>query len=69
MDADFREVIVDCDGDVVHVTVVVGDGITLYDDTFEYDDSVFFYFADEAEFQSAQSSDWDGGDFTIVGLV
>ena len=69
MDTDFRDVVItNCDDDeVMEVTVVVGDGITVYDEDFEYDNRVFFYFQDEAEFAEAwKDYDASGGWFKIL---
>jgi hypothetical protein len=69
MDTDFREVVVQImdENDLLDVTVVVGDGVTVYDEDFEYDQRVFFYFQDEAEFASAWVDyEASGGFFKIV---
>lgn len=69
-DIDFRDVIISYeDGEEVEVTVVVGDGKTVFDETFEYDARVFFYFHDEAEFNDAWLANWDGADFKIESYV
>jgi len=53
---------------LLEVTVVVGDGVTVYDENFEYDNRVFFYFQNEAEFAEAWNSyEVSGGFFKIVG--
>ncbi len=59
--------------DAVRVAdVVVGDGSTIYDDTYAYDDRIFFYFHDEEEFQlsfiGASDSTPEGVEFVIIGV-
>ena len=70
MDTDFRDVVVqfmEDANDLLEVTVVVGDGVTVYDENFEYDNRVFFYFQDEAEFAEAWNSyEASGGWFKIL---
>ena len=68
---DFRDVIVqwlDDDSAPFQVTVVVGDGDTVFDDTFEFDERVFYYFNDEHEFNSHKSQTF-GNEFRILEVV
>lgn len=70
MTTDFRDVIIQWLEDTTNeeffsATVVVGDGNTEYDETFDYDDRVFFYFHDEAEFE-AYKTPQEGVDFMVV---
>lgn len=54
-DFDYRDVIiVDDNEQPVEVIVVVGDGNTVFDENFEEDARVYFYFHDEAEFELAK---------------
>ena len=39
--------------DTESVLVGIGDGNTVFDDYFEFDDKVFYYFYDEADFEKA----------------
>lgn len=43
--------------------VVVGDGTVIFDENFEYDHRIFFYFQDEEEFQNYFTP---GNEFTIL---
>lgn len=57
------------DGTIHTDDVVVGDGDTVFDEDYEYDCRIFFYFHDEAEFQSAFDNSGvkdDGIEFTII---
>ena len=36
-----------------NVIVGIGDGSTVFDDDFEFDSRVYYYFADEAEYRAA----------------
>jgi len=60
------------DGEIHTADVVVGDGSTTYDDTYLYDERIFFYFHDEEEFQlsfeGASDSVPDGVEFVIVSV-
>ena len=49
--------------------VSIGGDIENTED-FEYDGMVYFYFADDAEFESAFTEGWDGstGDFYILAV-
>lgn len=64
---DFRDVTIKWleDDHIFGATVVVGDGQTEYNETFDYDDRVFFYFHDEAEFK-AYKTPQEGADFMVV---
>jgi hypothetical protein len=35
--------------------VGIGDGSTVFDENFEFDDKVFYYFHDEADFEKAHN--------------
>jgi hypothetical protein len=37
--------------------VGIGDGNTVFDENFEFDDKVFYYFHDEADFAEAHNPD------------
>jgi hypothetical protein len=50
-----------------HALVVVGDGSTDFDETFDYDERVFFYFHDDEEFDRAREGD-DEFEFQIVSV-
>lgn len=51
------------------VVVSIGGNIENTED-YEFDGMVYFYFADEAEFDSAFTEGWDGstGDFHILSI-
>jgi hypothetical protein len=49
------------------VDVVVGDGLTQYDSDFEFDERIYFYFHNEAEFESAKTDYLPNINFRIVG--
>ena len=51
--------------EIYNVNVIVGDGQTPAWETVDNDDEIFFYFASEAELNSARSVD-SGFDFTIL---
>ena len=53
----------------VTMTVVIGDGKTIFDESFPYDDAVGFYFYDHAEYAQAWNFDFENCDFMIVGEV
>jgi hypothetical protein len=43
-----------CDEDCSKTRLVgIGDGNTFFDENFEFDDKVFYYFHDEADFEKA----------------
>lgn len=48
------------------VTVVVGDGSVVFDDDFDFDERVFYYFENEEEFEAHKVST-PGNFFQIVG--
>lgn len=49
--------------------VVIGDGSVEYDENYdEYDERIFFYFTDEAEFSLAREGKLEGMEFTITGV-
>lgn len=51
------------------VDVVVGDGNTIFDGDYEFDERIFFYFHDEAEFQSAKEKEHPDIGFRIIEEV
>lgn len=54
------------DGSREMVTVCVGDGNTEFDENFEFDERIYFYFNDEQEFQeSIYDMDYSNG-FAVV---
>jgi hypothetical protein len=56
----------------IEVDVVVGDGKTTFDDTFPFDNRVYFYFQDQAEFDLAKGKEIrqdKGMEFRIVEEV
>lgn len=71
MSTDFRDVVIEEYGydKPQVVTVVVGDGVTVYDEDFPYDHRVFFYFTDEAEFLEAWADDNVMCEFKILGMA
>lgn len=56
---EFKTVIISYDDDTqpIEVDVVVGDGKTTFDENFEFDARVYFYFKDQAEYESAKGVD------------
>ena len=61
----WREPVMLVDKDPFVVTVVVGDGSTVFDDDFDFDSRVFYYFEDENEFE-AHKVNTPGNFFQIV---
>ena len=54
----------------MEVDVVIGDGKTVFDENFPYDNRIFFYFHDKAEFESAKTDKPDAGvEFRILREV
>ena len=53
------------DGNEYAGDVVIGDGNTIYDESFPFDERIFFYFHDEAEFERCKS-EGSGEDFIIT---
>lgn len=72
---DIRTVLVrwidDPDSMPFETDVVVGDGTVEYDSEYEYDERIFFYFQDAAEYKVAFSggSPKDGIEFEILEEV
>jgi len=62
----WRDPVMLVDKDPFEVTVVVGDGSVAFDDTFDFDERVFYYFEDEHEFE-AHKVNTPGNFFQIVG--
>lgn len=61
----WREPVMLVDDEPFVVTVVVGDGKTVFDDDFDFDMRVFYYFEDEQEFE-AHKANTPGNFFRIV---
>lgn len=54
----------------MEVDVVIGDGKTVFDENFPYDARIFFYFHDNAEYESAKTDTPDAGvEFRILREV
>ena len=49
------EILFDRYDDTESVLVGIGDGNTVFDENFEFDDKVFYYFHDEADFEKAHN--------------
>jgi hypothetical protein len=70
---DIREIeyrwVLEPDGEIYTADVVVGDGSVEFDENYpEYDERIFFYFTDEAEFTLARKGKLEGCEFEIVGV-
>ena len=68
---DYRDVLIrwtEGDSEPFEVLVGVGDGAIEFDDSFDFDERVFYYFQDEQEFDSFMSGKF-GNDFMIVEVV
>ena len=63
----WREPVMLVDKEPFEVTVVVGDGTQVFDDDFDFDERVFYYFEDENEFE-AHKANTAGNFFQIVGM-
>lgn len=59
------------DGMPFEVDVVVGDGTQVFDEDYEYDERIFFYFQDAEEYKLAFSggSPSEGIEFEILEQV
>lgn len=53
------------DGNTYSGDVVIGDGNTTYDENYPFDERIWFYFHDEAEFERCKSED-SGEDFVVI---
>jgi hypothetical protein len=51
------------------VTVVIGDGKTKFDEDFDFDARVYFYFDDLAMFKQAQLEELEDVGFQIVKVI
>ena len=51
------------------VTVVIGDGKTKFDEDFDFDARVYFYFDDLAMFKQAQLVELEDVGFRIVKVI
>jgi hypothetical protein len=47
--------------------IVVGDGMTVYDENYDYDQRIFFYFHDEAEYEEAKRVQRKDIGFMVLG--
>lgn len=61
-----KTVEVDNLGDPMEVDVVIGDGKTVFDDNFDFDARIFFYFENETQFKSAIGTYHEEIGFTIT---
>lgn len=52
--------------DIEEVIVVVGDGTQTYGEDYPFDERVYFYFNDRAEFEQATTGVHYGVDFMVV---
>lgn len=55
--------------DIDEVTVAIGDGKTKFDENFDFDARVYFYFDDLAQFKRAQLEELEEVGFQIVEVV
>ena len=55
--------------DLDDVTVVIGDGTVKFDEDFDFDARVYFYFDDLALFKRAQVEDLEEVGFQIVKVI
>lgn len=46
--------------------VVIGDGQTIFDETYPFDDRIFFYFHNKAEFDLAVDGNADNVPFYVI---
>jgi hypothetical protein len=68
---DYRDVLIrwtEGDSQPFETLVGVGDGTIEFDDSFDFDERVFYYFEDQSEFDSFKSGKF-GNDFEIVEVV
>lgn len=56
-------------GTLEDVTVVIGDGQTKFDENFDFDARVYFYFDDLAQFKQAQLQELEDVGFQIVKVI
>lgn len=57
-------------GEQQQVDVVIGDGKTVFDENFPYDQTICFYFHDKAEYESAKGAEIDKAiGFRIVSEI
>jgi hypothetical protein len=71
---EIKTVIISYDDDTepIEVDVVIGDGKTVFDENFEFDYRIYFYFHDQAEYDLAKGEEiqHDAGiEFRIVEEV
>ena len=60
MEHEIKEVVIDYgDGTSMEVDVVIGDGKTKFDENFEFDERIYFYFQDRAEYEKATGENID----------
>jgi hypothetical protein len=52
--------------DIEEVFVVVGDGTQTFNEDYPFDERVYFYFHDQAEFEQATTGVHNGVDFMVV---
>jgi hypothetical protein len=57
---EIKEVVITYDdGVAMEVDVVIGDGKTKFDENFEFDERIYFYFQDRAEYEKAKGETID----------
>ena len=55
--------------DLEDVTVAIGDGKTKFDEDYDFDARVYFYFDDRAQFDKAQVEELEEVGFRIVKIL
>lgn len=55
--------------DLEDVTIAIGDGKTKFDENFDFDARVYFYFDNQAQFDKAQVEELEEVGFKIIKVL